>query len=240
MLSRDTDRRAVLTQPGSGSRRDLLGHGDGEFVTGDGADDRGFRPSARSRRAPRSAGTKKMPSNRVHIEPFLRLCSSSRSLAAVRGARTNQSRRARVSGTGLFAGLWLFGGLSCIFCPRGPHKELVMRRAFVLGAAALVASWLFAQDAFAQRSGSRGFGEGGNRAAVPGYVGHPRLRVVVRPGLRWAGQPRLIYYPYSDLPYVPVGTPPFYLAGHAGKIDSCWGWDGYQWLNFCAGSYPGF
>jgi len=90
MLSRDTDRRAVLTQPGSGSRRDLLGHGDGEFVTGDGADDRGFRPSARSRRAPRSAGTKKMPSNRVHIEPFLRLCSSSRSLAAVRGARAKK------------------------------------------------------------------------------------------------------------------------------------------------------
>ncbi len=82
-----------------------------------------------------------------------------------------------------------------------------MKRAFVLGAAALVASCVFAQDVFAQRSGS---------------------------------QPRLIYYPYSDLPYVPVGTPPFFLAGHAGKIDSCWGWDGYQWLNFCAGYYPGF
>jgi hypothetical protein len=115
-----------------------------------------------------------------------------------------------------------------------------MKCAFVLGAAALVASCVFAQDVFAQRSDSRVSGEGGYRAAAPGYVGRPRLRVVVRPGLRWAGQPRLIYYPYSDLPYVPVGTPPFYLAGHAGKIDSCWGWDGYQWLNFCAGSYPGF
>ncbi len=115
-----------------------------------------------------------------------------------------------------------------------------MKRAFVLGAAALVASCVFAQDVFAQRSVSRGFGEGGYRAAAPGYVGRPRLRVVAHPGLRWAGQPRLIYYPYSDLPYVPVGTPPFFLAGHAGKIDSCWGWDGYQWLNFCAGYYPGF
>ena len=89
---------------------------------------------------------------------------------------------------------------------------------------ALVASCLFAQGVFAQRSGSGGFGEGGYRAAAPGYVGRPKLRVVVRPGLRWTGQPRLIYYPYSDLPYVPVGTPLFYLAGHAGKIDSCWGW----------------
>src|SRR6266704_6002748 len=85
---------------------------------------------------------------------------------------------------------------------------MVMERAFVLGAAALVASCVFAQDVFAQRSGSRGFGEGGYRAAAPGYVGRPRLRVVAHPGLRWAGQPRLIYYPYSDLPYVPVGTPP--------------------------------
>ena len=88
-----------------------------------------------------------------------------------------------------------------------------MKCAFVLGAAALVASCVFAQGVFAQRGDSRVFGEGGNRAAVPGYVGHPRLRVVVRPGLRWAGQPRLIYYPYSDLPYVPVGTSPFFLDG---------------------------
>ena len=66
-----------------------------------------------------------------------------------------------------------------------------MKRAFVLGAAALVASCLFAQDVFAQRSGSRGFGEGSYRASAPGYVGRPRLRVVVRPGLRWAGQPVL-------------------------------------------------
>ena len=63
-----------------------------------------------------------------------------------------------------------------------------MKRAFVLGAAALVASCLFAQDVFAQRSGSHGSGEGGYRAAAPGDVGRPRLRVVVRPGLRWAGQ----------------------------------------------------
>ena len=113
-----------------------------------------------------------------------------------------------------------------------------MKRAFVLGAAALVAFCVFAQDVFAQRSGSRGADEGGYRAAAPGYVGRPRLRVVARPGLRWAGQPRLIYYPYSDLPYVPVGTPPFFLAGHAGKIDSCWAWDGYQWLNTCERYYP--
>jgi hypothetical protein len=83
-----------------------------------------------------------------------------------------------------------------------------MKRAFVLGAAALVASCVFAQDVFAQHSDSRVFGEGGYRAP-PGYVGRPRLRVVVRPGLRRAGWPRLIYYPYSDRPYVPVGTPPF-------------------------------
>ena len=105
-----------------------------------------------------------------------------------------------------------------------------MKRAFVLGAAALVASCVFAPDVFAQRGGFR---EGA-------AASNPRLRVLVRPGLRWTGPPRLIYYPYSDLPYVPVGTSPFFLAGHAGKIDSCWGWDGYQWLNFCAGSYPGF
>jgi hypothetical protein len=35
----------------------------------------------------------------------------------------------------------------------------------------------------------------------------------------------LDYYAGSDLPDVPVGTPPFRLAGHAGIIDSCWGWD---------------
>jgi hypothetical protein len=109
-----------------------------------------------------------------------------------------------------------------------------MKRSFVFGAAALVASCLFAQEVFAQRGGSR---DGGYRAAAPGHVGRPR--VVIRP-LRWPGPPRLVYYPYSDLPYVPPGTPPFYLAGHAGKIDSCWGWDGYQWLNFCSGNYPGF
>ena len=109
-----------------------------------------------------------------------------------------------------------------------------MKGAFMLGAAALVASCVFAQDVVAQRRG--GFREG---AAAPGYVGHPRLRVVVRPILPWTGPP-LIYYPYSDLPYVPVGTPPFYLAGHAGKFDSCWAWDGYQWLNFCSGVYSGF
>jgi hypothetical protein len=114
-----------------------------------------------------------------------------------------------------------------------------MKRASVLRAAALLASCVFAQDVFAERSGSRAFVEDGHRAAAPGHVVRPRLRVVVRP-LRWAGQPRLIYYPYSDLPYVPVGTAPFFLAGHAGKIDSCWGWDGYHWQNFCAGIYSGF
>ena len=112
-----------------------------------------------------------------------------------------------------------------------------MRRAFMLGVAALVASCVFAQDVFAQRGGVR---EAGFRASASGYVGRPKLRVVVRPGLRCAGWPRLCYYAGSDLPYVPVGTPPFRLAGHAGMIDSCWGWDGYQWLNFCAGSYPGY
>jgi hypothetical protein len=114
-----------------------------------------------------------------------------------------------------------------------------MKRAFMLGAAALVASCVFAQDVFAQRGGSRGFGEDGYRAAAPGYIGRPKSRVVVRPGLRWAGPP-LIYYAGSDLPYVPPGTPPFYLAGHAGKIDSCWAWNGYWWLNFCSGIYPGY
>ena len=107
-----------------------------------------------------------------------------------------------------------------------------MKRAIVLGAAALVASCVFAQDVFAQHGGFR------EAAAAPGYVGRPKLRLVVHPGLRWAGRPRLIYYPYSDLPYVPVGTPPFFLAGHAGKIDSCWAWDGYQWLNTCERYYP--
>jgi hypothetical protein len=108
-----------------------------------------------------------------------------------------------------------------------------MKRVFMLGAAALVASCVFAQDAFAQRG--RGDGRGCVRAAAPGYVGRPGLRVVVRPGWR--------HYAYSDypyLPYVPAGTPAFSLAGHAGKIDSCWGWDGYQWLNICAGYYPGY
>jgi hypothetical protein len=84
-----------------------------------------------------------------------------------------------------------------------------MKREFVLGVAALVASCLFAQDVFAQRSGSRGLGEAG-----------------------------LCYYAGSDLPYVPVGTPPVFLAGHAGKIDSCWAWDGYQWRNTCERYYP--
>jgi hypothetical protein len=101
-----------------------------------------------------------------------------------------------------------------------------MRHAFMLGAAALIASCVYAQDVFAQRSGSRGFGEGGYRAAAPGYVGRPRLGVVVRPGLRWAGQP-------GWLPYVPAGTPPFFF-------DRCWGWDRQRWLNFCSGNYPGY
>ncbi len=106
-----------------------------------------------------------------------------------------------------------------------------MKGAFMLGAAALVASCVFTQDVFAQRAGFR------VHAAAPGYIGHPRLRVLVRP--RWNGPP-LVYYPYPDLPHVPVGTPAFYLAGHSGKFDSCWAWDGYQWLNFCSGDYPGF
>ena len=62
-----------------------------------------------------------------------------------------------------------------------------MKSAFMLGAAALVASCVFAQDAFAQRSGS---GEGGYHAAAPGHVGRPRVRVVIYP-LRPAGHPRL-------------------------------------------------
>jgi hypothetical protein len=112
-----------------------------------------------------------------------------------------------------------------------------MRRSFMVGAAALVASCVFAQDVFAQRGGA---GEPGFRAAAPGYVGRPKLRVVVRPGLRCTGWPRLCYYAGSDLPDVPIGTPPFRLAGHAGIIDSCWGWNGYRWLNFCSGIYPGY
>jgi hypothetical protein len=111
-----------------------------------------------------------------------------------------------------------------------------MKRAFMLGAAALVACCVFAQDVFAQGGGFR---EAGFRAAAPGYVGRPKLRVVVRPGLRCAGPPRSCYYAYSDLPYVPVGTPAFFLAGHDGG-KSCWAWDGYQWLNFCSGIYPGY
>ena len=114
-----------------------------------------------------------------------------------------------------------------------------MKLAFLLGTAALVASCVFAQDVFAQQSNSRVFGEGGFRAAASGYASRPRSRVVVRP-LQCAGWPRLCYYAGSDLPYVPIGTPPFRLAGHAGMIDSCWGWDGYRWLNFCAGYYPGY
>src|SRR5215831_3810588 len=109
-----------------------------------------------------------------------------------------------------------------------------MKHALLLGSAALAASWVFAQDVFAQRTGS---GEGGYRAAAPGHLGRPR--VVIR-RLRWPGQPRVVYYPGSDLPHVPAGTPPFLLAGHAGLIDSCWGWDGYQWVNFCTGNFPRF
>jgi hypothetical protein len=112
-----------------------------------------------------------------------------------------------------------------------------MRRAFMLGAAALVASCVFAQDVFAQRSVVR---EAGYNTADPGHVGRPKLRVIVRPSLRCSGWPRLCYYSGSNLPYVSVGTPPFRLAGQAGMIDSCWGWDGYRWLNFCAGHYPGY
>ena len=99
-----------------------------------------------------------------------------------------------------------------------------MRHAFVLGAAALVASCVFGQDVFAQRIGFREFDGDGFRAAAPGSIGRPRVRVVVRP---------VWYSDYSR-------TPAFFLAGHAGKIDSCWGWDGYQWLNICAGYYPGY
>jgi hypothetical protein len=61
-----------------------------------------------------------------------------------------------------------------------------MKRAFVLSAAALVASCVFAQDVFAQRGSSRGVGGGGYRSAAPGYVGRPGLRVVVRPVRRLA------------------------------------------------------
>jgi hypothetical protein len=109
-----------------------------------------------------------------------------------------------------------------------------MNRAFVLAAAALVALGVFAQDVFAQRADRR-LDRDGFRAAAPRYVARPRLRVVVRPGPRYYAYPD---YPY--LPYVPARTPAFVLAGHAGTIDSCWGWDGYQWLNTCAGYYPGY
>ena len=116
----------------------------------------------------------------------------------------------------------------------GPHRRSVMKGAIVLGVVALVASCVFTQDVFAQRTGSV---EGSYRAVAPGHGGPPR--VVVRP-LRWAGHPRLVYYPYSDLPYVAPGTAPFLLAGHAGIIDSCWGWYRYQWVNFCTGNVPRF
>jgi hypothetical protein len=109
-----------------------------------------------------------------------------------------------------------------------------MNRVFVLAAAEVVALCVFAQDVFAQRADRRLDGDG-FRAAAPRYVGRPKLRVVVRPVPR--------YYPYSDYPYLPpvrVRTPAFALAGHAGTIDSCWGWDGYHWLNVCAGYYPGY
>ena len=72
-----------------------------------------------------------------------------------------------------------------------------MKSAFMLGAAALVASCAFAQDVFAQRGGFR---EAGFRAAAPEYIGRPKLRVVVRPRLRWGDPPELIHYPYSDSP----------------------------------------
>jgi hypothetical protein len=119
----------------------------------------------------------------------------------------------------------------------GSYRDGVMKSAFILGAAALVASCVFAQEAFAQGDGFR---EARFRAAAPGYIGRPKPHVVIRPRLRWGAPPALIYYPYFDLPYVAVGTPPFYLAGLAGKRDSCWAWDGYQWLNFCSGFYPGY
>ena len=112
-----------------------------------------------------------------------------------------------------------------------------MKSAFMLGAAALIASCVFAQDVVAQGDGVR---EARFRDGAPGYTGHPKPHVVIRPKLRWGAPPGLVYYPYSDLPYVPVGTPPFYLAGLAGKRDSCWAWDGYLWLNFCSGFYPGY
>ena len=52
-----------------------------------------------------------------------------------------------------------------------------MKGAIVLGAVALVASCVFAQDVFAQRSGS---GEGSYRAVAPGHVGRPRVVIITR------------------------------------------------------------
>jgi hypothetical protein len=51
---------------------------------------------------------------------------------------------------------------------RATTRRLVMKDAIVLGAAALVASCVFAEDGFAQ-----GSGEGSYRAVAPGHVGRP-------------------------------------------------------------------
>ena len=85
-----------------------------------------------------------------------------------------------------------------------------MKSAFMLGAAALVASCVLAQDVFAQRGGFR---EAGSVPLLPDILAVRNYAWSYARGCGGADPPRLIYYPYSDLPYVPVGTPPFYLAG---------------------------
>jgi hypothetical protein len=116
--------------------------------------------------------------------------------------KTDQSQRAAHVGTnqshttmaGGALGLWLLVA-DRYFLPErshigGRHEGRVC--VWRCGAG----SCMFAQDVFAQRSGARGLPEGDYRAAVgPGYAAHPRLRVVIRRGMRWAGQPSLIFRP---------------------------------------------
>jgi hypothetical protein len=88
-----------------------------------------------------------------------------------------------------------------------------MKRVFVLGAAVLAASCLFAQDVFAQRGGFRGFGGGGVRAAaIGGGFGGGGVRAAAIGG----GGFRAAAIGAGGMRAVGIGAPGFRGVGIAG------------------------
>ena len=103
-----------------------------------------------------------------------------------------------------------------------------MKRAFMLGAAALVASCVFAQDVFAQRSGSRGLGEAGSAPLLPDILA---VRNYAWSYARACGVPAGLDYVITRALIsrtCQLELPHSFLRVMQERSTACWAWDGYQ------------